>query len=102
MIRRPPRSTLFPYTTLFRSVSDGGGAGRGGAHRHRGRRADDRGARGALGPGDRVGARGSAVVGVSPVGAGDEVGTLRAIGRAHALTPVTSPRPMPSSACAAE
>src|SRR2546430_5906508 len=22
MIRRPPRSTLFPYTTLFRSVSD--------------------------------------------------------------------------------
>src|SRR3712207_7080160 len=24
MIRRPPRSTLFPYTTLFRSVDDGG------------------------------------------------------------------------------
>src|SRR3712207_7001545 len=23
MIRRPPRSTLFPYTTLFRSVSAG-------------------------------------------------------------------------------
>src|SRR3712207_7672757 len=23
MIRRPPRSTLFPYTTLFRSVLDG-------------------------------------------------------------------------------
>src|SRR6266498_5840707 len=23
MIRRPPRSTLFPYTTLFRSVKDG-------------------------------------------------------------------------------
>src|SRR2546430_13451616 len=23
MIRRPPRSTLFPYTTLFRSVSVG-------------------------------------------------------------------------------
>src|SRR2546425_8558551 len=23
MIRRPPRSTLFPYTTLFRSPSDG-------------------------------------------------------------------------------
>src|SRR3712207_8631335 len=22
MIRRPPRSTLFPYTTLFRSMSD--------------------------------------------------------------------------------
>src|SRR5260221_6711669 len=28
MIRRPPRSTLFPYTTLFRSV-DGLGGGRG-------------------------------------------------------------------------
>src|SRR3712207_7397922 len=24
MIRRPPRSTLFPYTTLFRSAGDGG------------------------------------------------------------------------------
>jgi len=22
MIRRPPRSTLFPYTTLFRSLAD--------------------------------------------------------------------------------
>src|SRR5256885_13497111 len=26
MIRRPPRSTLFPYTTLFRSGSRGRGA----------------------------------------------------------------------------
>src|SRR2546430_12105943 len=25
MIRRPPRSTLFPYTTLFRSQKDGRG-----------------------------------------------------------------------------
>src|SRR2546422_7564139 len=25
MIRRPPRSTLFPYTTLFRSSGDVGG-----------------------------------------------------------------------------
>src|SRR2546426_4562655 len=30
MIRRPPRSTLFPYTTLFRS--DGGAGGRGTVH----------------------------------------------------------------------
>src|SRR3712207_8165661 len=38
MIRRPPRSTLFPYTTLFRSPppaccggwADGGGRGGGG------------------------------------------------------------------------
>src|SRR2546425_5020181 len=27
MIRRPPRSTLFPYTTLFRSGDHGGGGG---------------------------------------------------------------------------
>src|SRR5260370_23557996 len=27
MIRRPPRSTLFPYTTLFRSVEDRAGSG---------------------------------------------------------------------------
>src|SRR3712207_7758487 len=26
MIRRPPRSTLFPYTTLFRSPDGAGGA----------------------------------------------------------------------------
>src|SRR5258707_2494180 len=26
MIRRPPRSTLFPYTTLFRSASDSSAA----------------------------------------------------------------------------
>src|SRR2546430_11820335 len=31
MIRRPPRSTLFPYTTLFRSL--GPGLGRVGRHR---------------------------------------------------------------------
>src|SRR2546426_6445507 len=28
MIRRPPRSTLFPYTTLFRSHGAGGGTKR--------------------------------------------------------------------------
>src|SRR6476661_10386785 len=28
MIRRPPRSTLFPYTTLFRSRSRGAATGR--------------------------------------------------------------------------
>src|SRR3712207_9489479 len=27
MIRRPPRSTLFPYTTLFRSVAPGAWTG---------------------------------------------------------------------------
>src|SRR6266508_6250895 len=28
LIRRPPRSTLFPYTTLFRSAADRPGHGR--------------------------------------------------------------------------
>src|SRR5689334_23997782 len=32
MIRRPPRSTLFPYTTLFRSLPDRGVQGREGDH----------------------------------------------------------------------
>src|SRR2546422_7719269 len=30
MIRRPPRSTLFPYTTLFRSIELGPGSGEAG------------------------------------------------------------------------
>src|SRR2546422_8501359 len=34
MIRRPPRSTLFPYTTLFRSRKMGDRGGDGGVHRH--------------------------------------------------------------------
>src|SRR3712207_8251844 len=60
MIRRPPRSTLFPYTTLFRSAPRGGDAvhgaprrlagapgevrrerRRGGGHPHRGARSEE-------------------------------------------------------------
>src|SRR5258708_9949043 len=38
MIRRPPRSTLFPYTTLFRSLFRGAALGGGAPRRpHRGR-----------------------------------------------------------------
>src|SRR3712207_8312124 len=48
MIRRPPRSTLFPYTTLFRSVLPARPDGRGGG--------GDRAA--AAGPGDRPGGPG--------------------------------------------
>src|SRR5256885_7077203 len=33
MIRRPPRSTLFPYTTLFRSAMVAGGPGPRGGER---------------------------------------------------------------------
>src|SRR5256885_8565282 len=36
MIRRPPRSTLFPYTTLFRSVCGAVRVGRGARARGRG------------------------------------------------------------------
>src|SRR2546427_5916231 len=51
MIRRPPRSTLFPYTTLFRSIVEGTGrAALPVRHEHRrgragGRHAGDLGAR---------------------------------------------------------
>src|SRR3712207_8302109 len=41
MIRRPPRSTLFPYTTLFRSARQRGEPARG-AGAHRGRAAAER------------------------------------------------------------
>src|SRR2546427_9640270 len=39
MIRRPPRSTLFPYTTLFRSPLRDRAAGSGAAANGRGHRA---------------------------------------------------------------
>src|SRR2546427_7935476 len=44
MIRRPPRSTLFPYTTLFRSLR--GRPGRAPARRGRGERRSARHRRG--------------------------------------------------------
>src|SRR3712207_8307358 len=50
MIRRPPRSTLFPYTTLFRSGTRSRGDPTAGRAGHRRRR--DRDLR--LGPGDRT------------------------------------------------
>src|SRR3712207_7276535 len=64
MIRRPPRSTLFPYTTLFRSTTGGspgdapdGDRGRGRGAAGRGRVTRGRSAR--RGPGrGRGGARG--------------------------------------------
>src|SRR2546422_4505078 len=45
MIRRPPRSTLFPYTTLFRSRPAAGGGVLPAGARCRSRRADGQGAR---------------------------------------------------------
>src|SRR3712207_7751893 len=51
MIRRPPRSTLFPYTTLFRSPMGGAGGVRGRpttCRRSSGRRVGRRNPRGTL------------------------------------------------------
>src|SRR3712207_8127441 len=65
MIRRPPRSTLFPYTTLFRSAV--GAAG----HRDP-RRVGDAGGDEVVGRGQDVGERGVApgeVVGVHELAA---------------------------------
>src|SRR2546427_1101865 len=45
MIRRPPRSTLFPYTTLFRSHPRNGGRGARGARADLPRRTRGRSAR---------------------------------------------------------
>src|SRR2546430_3927565 len=82
MIRRPPRSTLFPYTTLFRS-----------------------GARGV--PPVRLGARSGDAEAAGPRGAGRggaEAAAVRAharrteIGSAHVCTPVTVTYRMPTSA----
>src|SRR2546426_5185632 len=64
MIRRPPRSTLFPYTTLFRSLARdardaheaaGDDPGEGGARDHAERRAPARIAQGEGGLAQRVG-----------------------------------------------
>src|SRR3712207_7822762 len=60
MIRRPPRSTLFPYTTLFRS---------GERVRHRRRRGGARGGRPAGAAHDRV-----PRAPVGPQGVGDDAG----------------------------
>src|SRR3712207_8046291 len=83
MIRRPPRSTLFPYTTLFRSAdgrslsaslrAGGRGGGAGGARAH------------GLHPG-----------GDARRGAGDRRGGQ--IGRAHVWTPVNPTSRIPSCA----
>src|SRR5258707_9741943 len=71
MIRRPPRSTLFPYTTLFRSGDAAARLRRPTAGPRRGRAG-----RGAP----------SAAAGPAP---------QRGSGRAHPLTPLTPKSPLP-------
>src|SRR3712207_7586320 len=71
MIRRPPRSTLFPYTTLFRSPS--GTPAVGGVGRDRGRgRVQHRSPRGARGVSVVRGAR---LAGACPGGDADRKST---------------------------
>src|SRR3712207_7229802 len=87
MIRRPPRSTLFPYTTLFRS--DGHDVQL--VH-------TELDWRGALGWGDPI------RIPVRPAGIGRTSFTLAfegrgGIGRAHVCTPVTPISRISSSAC---
>src|SRR3712207_9288258 len=81
MIRRPPRSTLFPYTTLFRSRGAGGAllAARG-ARGARGAGALARpgaGARAGVGAAGRAAPGGGAPAGVRPGGRGDGLGAVR-------------------------
>src|SRR2546426_2591282 len=59
MIRRPPRSTLFPYTTLFRSLFSEQGSDCVGLLRSSAEPACGEGARGVVGEGRFAGASGN-------------------------------------------
>src|SRR2546430_12921155 len=54
MIRRPPRSTLFPYTTLFRSKGEGYRQRRGRDHRDQNRQGSCRSERRRISRGNGV------------------------------------------------
>src|SRR3712207_4954112 len=83
MIRRPPRSTLFPYTTLFRSRGAGRHAGRLGSGFLGGR------------PGRRAQGRGPLVSIVTPAGPAPAVADARAPGmERHATEPESRWRPL--------
>src|SRR2546429_7822133 len=83
MIRRPPRSTLFPYTTLFRSHARRRRAGRLRAPRTRAR-----GPHRARGRGDRAGDRSPA-----PLVPGRGVARARGAGEAGAAGDPEHQRP---------
>src|SRR3712207_7469998 len=68
MIRRPPRSTLFPYTTLFRSAPPSGARGGNGRGRGGGRHAARPGA-------DHHGGGAGGVAGDRPGGSRDRKST---------------------------
>src|SRR2546430_11452562 len=82
MIRRPPRSTLFPYTTLFRSVWNRAGHPPVGPEQH---------AHAPIAGDRRVG-------GVMALGGGGPGRGRQQNRRGHVRTPVTAKTRMPSSA----
>src|SRR2546422_7235533 len=96
MIRRPPRSTLFPYTTLFRSLRTpwhAAGAGRAEAHTLEGRRDQ-------LGNGIHGAHAGNQCVVQSQYSISNSTfsgGGFPPIGRTHICTPLTATHPMSSS-----
>src|SRR3989449_10798787 len=96
MIRRPPRSTLFPYTTLFRSRADVPAVGLDRCEQDQGdlrpRRADDHAAEG--GDGQASPDHGGSHAGGGPV----ERLTLRVRGRSIMATATeTRPKGLPSA-----
>src|SRR2546422_10766757 len=81
MIRRPPRSTLFPYTTLFRSADAGhADGGRGAGHGRWGGRREGGRASARSGRGARRGRRPSGLTNVDLVERGGEILGLRVLG----------------------
>src|SRR2546430_12605770 len=91
MIRRPPRSTLFPYTTLFRSGQIILGLAVGLGYQDAARDAPDVG----IGPApDGLAALDVALPVPAEIPA---VGEVAQIGRAHVRNPVTHKTPMPPS-----
>src|SRR3712207_9177456 len=86
MIRRPPRSTLFPYTTLFRSVGEVSDGALGGDISRVGRRDSPEGGR--AGGGADVNRLEAAAVG----GDGDVSAHVHAAGRAGRVERAEEPR----------
>ena len=76
MIRRPPRSTLFPYTTLFRSIGgDNGGDGPGGGNGGDNGGNDGGGRNAGIGPGGDSGGVGTGGGDAGDTGGNDDSGT---------------------------
>src|SRR2546430_13578663 len=97
MIRRPPRSTLFPYTTLFRSALVTPFNAAGDVHEARFRALVERQISGGVRLLVPCGTTGEAAT-LTPLEHERVIALAVEIGRAHACTPVTGKARMPSSA----